>query len=243
MSGPIMTAPAAGAQPGWYGKLPGLGDFASRRLPPAFIAFWDAWLQRQLVAARAVPGERWQAAFLASPGWRFVLLPGACGSECWAGLFVPSRDKVGRCFPLTVALGLDPQRQGLGAVFADAGWFDALETVALAARASDAPPDRFDAALLETPGPASQDAGSAAHVLGQWWLQAPSACAPLALGLPDIGSLPGLLGDAAAHALAAGAPGRTLWWQAGRAGAAAPLLACCGMPAEDQAGLLLGGAR
>ncbi|MGS0758915.1 type VI secretion system-associated protein TagF, partial [Roseateles sp. GG27B] len=30
--------------PGWYGKLPSLGDFASRRLNPDFIEDWDVWL-------------------------------------------------------------------------------------------------------------------------------------------------------------------------------------------------------
>ena len=27
--------------PGWYGKIPSLGDFASRRLPQSFVAAWD----------------------------------------------------------------------------------------------------------------------------------------------------------------------------------------------------------
>ena len=44
------TAPSevAAAAAGWYGKLPGLGDFAMRRLPPNFVERWDAWLQAGL---------------------------------------------------------------------------------------------------------------------------------------------------------------------------------------------------
>ncbi|MGO8543079.1 TagF domain-containing protein, partial [Rhizobium leguminosarum] len=32
------------ALPAWFGKLPGMGDFAHRRLPQDFLAAWDQWL-------------------------------------------------------------------------------------------------------------------------------------------------------------------------------------------------------
>ncbi|MET0983647.1 MAG: type VI secretion system-associated protein TagF [Telluria sp.] len=190
MPGPAVRAPPAPLVPGWYGKIPALGDFASRRLPPDFIAAWDDWLQRLVVAGRAQLGEGWQAACLRSPGWRFVLLPGACGATCWAGLLMPSRDKVGRCFPLTIALGLDPQRDTFGDVFAAGDWFDALEAIALAARDHATPLDAFDAALLQTPwrGMRSQALDEAAsHVLAAgpagrtfWWQKGdPHVPAPL----------------------------------------------------------------
>ena len=38
--------------PGWYGKLPSLGDFASRRLEADFIEPWDLWLGEGLQAQR-----------------------------------------------------------------------------------------------------------------------------------------------------------------------------------------------
>lgn len=208
MPGPIMTAPRAAAPPGWYGKLPALGDFASRRLPPDFLAPWDAWLQRQVRAGRALLGERWEAAYLAGAPWRFLLLPGACGPGGWTGLLTPSRDKVGRCFPLTIALAFEAQPEAMAGVFAAGDWFDALEAIALAARDGATSPEQFDAALLETPciAAAAQPAGA--------------ACAP-----------------------AENAAGRTLWWQKGEPGMAAPLLACCALPPDEQAGLLLANAR
>ena len=49
------------ALPGWYGKMPNLGDFASRRLPSRFIVPWDDWLQRSLTGSRALMGESWLA--------------------------------------------------------------------------------------------------------------------------------------------------------------------------------------
>ena len=41
MSAAVVTGTGV---PGWFGKLPGLGDFASRRLPDTFVAAWDRWL-------------------------------------------------------------------------------------------------------------------------------------------------------------------------------------------------------
>ena len=40
------------ALPGFYGKIPLLGDFVSRRLPRHFIEPWDSWLQSAFAASR-----------------------------------------------------------------------------------------------------------------------------------------------------------------------------------------------
>ena len=63
------------AAPGWFGKLPHLGDFASRRLPPSFVRPWDRWLQRGLASARSELGERWLDLYLVAPILRFWLAP------------------------------------------------------------------------------------------------------------------------------------------------------------------------
>ena len=70
-----MTADSIHVIPGWYGKLPSLGDFASRRLEGEFIPAWDAWLQKVLQATRTALGEGWLDSYLTMPIWRFVLLP------------------------------------------------------------------------------------------------------------------------------------------------------------------------
>ncbi len=108
--------------PGWHGKLPSLGDFASRRLGADFIEPWDAWLATGLLNLRSAAPSTWLAAYLASPSWRFLLqpgvLPGAAaggpGSQAWAGVLMPSVDRVGRYFPLTLAQPLGPGPLGLG---------------------------------------------------------------------------------------------------------------------------------
>ena len=129
--------------PGWYGKLPALGDFASRRLPPEFVEPWDRWLAAGLAAWREHDAE-WLDAFLAAPTWRFVLgadLP-FDRSPGYAGVLMPSVDRVGRYFPLTVA-----RARANGQSSTPASWLEALEKMAVAALVEDWSAERFDDAL------------------------------------------------------------------------------------------------
>ena len=91
---------------GFYGKLPGKGDFLTRNLPRQFVDVWDDWLQSGMNAAKQVLGDEWLQVYLTSALWRFVLPPGICGESAWAGVMMPSMDRVGRYFPMTVAVEL-----------------------------------------------------------------------------------------------------------------------------------------
>ena len=53
--------------PGWYGKLPSLGDFASRRLEADFIEPWDLWLGEAMQAQRDSMGDAWLGCLPAEP--------------------------------------------------------------------------------------------------------------------------------------------------------------------------------
>ncbi len=102
---------SAGAAPqefsaGWYGKIPGTGDFIARRMPSSFSEAWDRWLQAAIAGSRDRLGGRWRDTFLSMPIWRFVLSPGMLTQNAWAGIMVPSVDAVGRYFPLAVASAL-----------------------------------------------------------------------------------------------------------------------------------------
>jgi len=92
---------------GFYGKLPSQGDFVSRRLPWEFTSAWDEWLQQGMQASRLALGDRWLERYLAAPVWRFQLAAGVCGPLGWRGFFFASVDRVGRYFPLTVAVADD----------------------------------------------------------------------------------------------------------------------------------------
>jgi type VI secretion system protein ImpM len=146
-SGPDQVTEAIAAVPGWYGKLPSLGDFAGRRLPPEFINAWDEWLQAVLQAVQDALGEGWLNSYLTTPIWRFALLPGLAGPSGWAGVLMPSVDRVGRYFPLTIATELPSHTAVADAVFAGADWFAGLEEAALEMLGSGQGPDELEAAL------------------------------------------------------------------------------------------------
>ena len=87
---------------GIYGKLPSHGDFLRRRVPDDFVGVWDAWLQASIAASRSDLGSEWLNLYLTSPAWRFCCDAGVCGANACAGVMVPSVDRVGRYFPLTL---------------------------------------------------------------------------------------------------------------------------------------------
>ena len=134
--------------PGWFGKLPSLGDFASRRLPGSFVQPWDRWLQRGMVAARTALGEsRWLDTYLVAPVLRFWLAPGVLGNPGWAGLMMPSTDRVGRHFPLTVARA----DGSLASTLAAREWYRALDHAARQVLDVNFGVDDFEQALAGLP--------------------------------------------------------------------------------------------
>lgn len=144
-----MSAPGGARRLGLFGKMPAHGDFVRRGdLPASFCAPWDAWLQAGIAAARAAIGEeRWESVWDAAPAWRFALPAGACGPDAAAGVLLPSRDAVGRRFPLTLAAvreGSEGEAEWLAA------WFAVLEGVGRDALALGQDADTL-AALLPEP--------------------------------------------------------------------------------------------
>jgi type VI secretion system protein ImpM len=119
--------------PGFYGKIPVRGDFVVRNLTPRFIEIWDKWLQSALSASKEQLGAQWLEIYLTSPIWRFMLSPGICGSNPWAGILMPSVDKVGRYFPLTIAVAIDPALSLTEQFIGAADWFKRMEQLALSA--------------------------------------------------------------------------------------------------------------
>jgi type VI secretion system protein ImpM len=143
--------------PGWYGKLPTLGDFASRRLEGDFIEPWDLWLGEGLAAQREQLGAEWLDAYLRSPVWRFVLmpgvLPGLVSTGALAGVLMPSVDKVGRYFPLTLVTPLGALPRSAAEIETLLGWLHRLEDVAVDAMHDDWSIDELEAALEALPPP------------------------------------------------------------------------------------------
>ncbi len=150
--------------PGWYGKLPTLGDFASRRLEADFIEPWDLWLGEAMQAQRSAFGEGWLDAYLDTPPWRFLLSPGTLSGVspglAFAGVLVPSVDRVGRHFPLTLVASL-ARVPDLAAEFdALLAWLHRLEDTALDALQGDWTIDDLENALAELSPPADEASAS-----------------------------------------------------------------------------------
>ena len=56
----IGAAPADGFAVGWYGKIPGAGDFIARRVPASFSEPWDRWLQAAIEGSQERLGKGWR---------------------------------------------------------------------------------------------------------------------------------------------------------------------------------------
>ena len=133
---------------GFYGKLPAKGDFLSRNLSRDFVDCWDDWLQSGMQDSRQAFGEAWLQIYLTSPLWRYVLPAGVCGTAAWAGVLMPSMDKVGRYFPMTVAVPLSEPVSPLMIAANSQSWFEAVESCLLEALDDEALDlDTFDEKL------------------------------------------------------------------------------------------------
>jgi type VI secretion system protein ImpM len=97
--------------PAWFGKLPGTGDFAYRRLDRQFQETWDEWLQGGLLDLRDRYAD-WVTPYLNAPMWFFALGQGVIGMKPWVGVMIPSVDSVGRYFPLTLINSLPENMYG-----------------------------------------------------------------------------------------------------------------------------------
>ncbi|MCC5984650.1 MAG: type VI secretion system-associated protein TagF [Rhodobacteraceae bacterium] len=232
-----------------FGKLAARGDFITRNVPRPLQRPLEDWLSRVMNGSREVLGAHWDQAYISAPAWFFWI-----GAEAFedarsfaannlqstqigvlTGVLVPSADRLGRRFPLTLLLGgararaLPPPTIGAP----DHRWYGALAERALHFRqAPDLAP--VEAALGAMPGPRTRAeyAEAAAVPPGQpLWAQA------------GYGGLAEMWHDLsqADHALAAS--GRSYWWTGGMAAGAvrddqgAPSAEGCGAQVISVTGL------
>jgi len=225
--------------PGWYGKLPTLGDFASRRLDASFIDPWDAWLAQGIANLRASSEDTWLDAYLASPVWRFVLMPGVLPSgQAMAGVLMPSVDRVGRYFPLTLAAPLDPAPQSASALEDLLGWLHQLDDVAADALHDDWSVDQLEAELARWPLdlPSAQTAPGADALDSVIQGRAPHAT----LALSSRGGLSALIAHGANAQWQQATHGLSFWWAESTQDAPRGLVSR-GLPRDEGFATLLGG--
>ena len=216
---------------GFFGKLPGTGDFVQRRLPASFVDVWDRRFEQAVSASRARLGDGWAQAWRDGAVWRFVLAPGICGDAAWAGVTGPATDRVGRCFPMVIAAPLADAAAIDAALRSDA-WFAAAERAHRDAQAGGEGTEAFDARVAALPDPPATPDPSREAVsridwrsAGHWRLPLPPAV--------DTAFLSALW--ARLQAL----PGYALWWTTGAARMPASALVTRGLPEPSaHAGML-----
>ena len=173
----MMTNAAMNAFCGFYGKIPARGDFVRAGLPGSFIAPWDAWTQLVLVGSRERLGEMWLAAWMEAPAWKFLLPAGVCGPDAAAGVWLPSVDRAGRHFPLTLACvgsaAADPPQAG--------AWLAVAEPAGLAALEEELAPDALARRLAVSD--AAPVAIPAAVRGGGWWTEGSPFVPPTVLAM------------------------------------------------------------
>ncbi len=118
---------------GIFGKLPAHGDFVHRHLSSQFMGNWDTWLQTFIGSTQERLGESWLEIYLTSPIWRFCLSSGVVDDHCWAGVLLPSVDRVGRYFPLTLIRKLSATSVPTEFICTQDDWFASIEAAALEA--------------------------------------------------------------------------------------------------------------
>lgn len=151
---------------GFFGKLPARGDFVRAGLPREFVARWDRWISGVLPAALEATGDGW----LQAPVWWFYLAPGVCGADLVSGLLLPSIDKVGRRFPLTLACFGD----GISTQF-----MAAAECLGRAVIAEALPPDVLAERLANVA--AGEEGRKPVPASGSMWWEASGGLPPLLL--------------------------------------------------------------
>lgn len=231
-----MTMDIAAAAPGFYGKVPELGDFVSRRLPRVFLDPWDAWLQQVIATSREQLGEGWLDVYLTSPIWRFALSPGICGERPWLGVVMPSVDRVGRYYPMTLGSGLRENDNAFAAFSRNRAWFERLEELALSCLQDGFEVETFDARVQELgraqsetgPDSVPGDIGDAGS--GVWQLD-----------LPSLDTLPALYPKLLDKLLGELHFAYSLWWTSGSERVAPSFLICQGLPPNDRFAAFLDG--
>lgn len=118
---------------GLYGKLPAHGDFVQRNLPAGFINVWDEWQQHFIAGTKEQLSENWLDIYLTSPLWRFVFSSGVVDENNWAGVMIPSVDRVGRYFPFSIVKKLPQSINAFEFMKMQSEWFSTIESLALAA--------------------------------------------------------------------------------------------------------------
>lgn len=186
-----MARDNGGGHRGWrgfFGKIPQAGDFVGTGLPRAFETQLDNWLRAAMRESQAALGRDWLDVFLVTPVWRFALGPGVAGAEPVVGVMMPSVDRVGRYFPLVIAIARpDLMDNDTLALCDDRPFFDAAEALVLSCLNAPAVPADLSQAVASLPVTDLHEYGApdpSAPPMGYWWTASDDNRSHITEGLP-----------------------------------------------------------
>ncbi len=160
---------------GFFGKLPGAGDFVVRSFERPLVASLTAWADTLVQHLRRGAGEEWAPVFDRLQPVAWVAAEGVCGPTAFAGLMRPSMDRVGRRYPLVVGVALPPGSRVVQAAAAAQGWFDYMDGLVEDTWSSSLGVEALSAALAEAPPfpDAGGDPGAVAEPIaaGGWHIR------------------------------------------------------------------------
>lgn len=205
---------------GAFGKMPTVGDFFRLSPPAGFVSVWDAWVQTLLRDGQAAYGPWFDTHYMNAPIWRFTLPANVAGPQKVCGVLMPSVDRVGRRFPLTLVAALPTPGPAALDHLSDAGLFAQLEEIALDCLEDDMSRERLSALLERVEVPQTRAVS-------------PLRAAQGSIVLTGVGGVSNMPLAVAAALLEQQGPGLGLWSAVleGRP----RMLACKGLPAGAQA--------
>lgn len=210
-------------QTGLYGKLPAHGDFVHRNLSNSFIKLWDDWLQLFVSGSRDQLGDDWLDIYLTSPIWRFSLSSGVMDEFNWNGIVMPSVDRVGRYFPLTIVRPVSANASPVSLIVQAQTWFEQVEAHCLDALEHTIEVDALLDSIMQINLEVQSKYQPTGH-FGEGWPQV------FGLGGGTGEALNALMPNWLSATLSAGMPSFSIWHTTGseRVG---PVLFCCqGLP-------------
>lgn len=214
-------------QVGIMGKHPGYGDFLQSGLSDHLVTALNGWLDATLPPMRDQMGADWGPFWDGAQDLRFWMGRAVLGRTV-AGVLHPSRDRVGRRFPLLLAIEGGDVALPLGDAVSHTPW-DKLTAHLEKMEAGQGASALLEGLSLEVGAESAEQAGLGPTL----WAHHPE------------GDLDALLASAEAPDAARAKLARSYWWAPGTRGdsgtRAATWLGCAGLPTPQALGWLLGG--
>lgn len=212
---------------GIMGKHPDYGDFLQAGIPEPLVDVMNGWLDACLPVLRDQMGEGWPPFWDGAQDVRFWIGRAVFGQTV-VGILHPSRDRVGRRFPLIILAAGADVTVPLGESTNQAVW-DSMAAHLDNMRAGHGGAALLDGMDIEIPAEGEDHAATGPTL----WAHHPE------------GNLAALLVSASGPDSARAQLSRSYWWATGGrvddVNRAATWLGCAGMPEPQALGWLLGG--